>query len=137
MTMVDGSVHHFGYATQDIIKSEKLFQGLGYSACSDLIEDLKIGVYVKFYSLMNNSIKVELIMPVASANNPLKSILKQRSGFYHIALFSKNFLKTANSLKLRSISDKMPAVAFGGAEIQFFVSSDMGIIELISYHDCV
>jgi hypothetical protein len=86
---------------------------------------------------MNNSIKVELIMPVASANNPLKSILKQRSGFYHIALFSKNFLKTANSLKLRSISDKMPAVAFGGAEIQFFVSSDMGINELISYHDYV
>jgi hypothetical protein len=134
MTMVDGSVHRFGCATQDIVKSEKLL-GLGYSPNSDLVEDLKIAVCVKFYSLKNDSIKVELIMPVASANNPLKSILKQRSGFYHIALFSKNFLKTANSLKLRSISDKMPAVAFGGAEIQFFVSSDMGIIELISHHD--
>jgi hypothetical protein len=29
----------------------------------------------------------------------------------------------------------MPAIAFEGAEIQFFVSKDMGIIELISYYD--
>jgi hypothetical protein len=135
MVLIDGSVHHFGYATQDIAKSEKLFQGLGYFACSDLIEDPKLGVCVKFYSLKNNSVKVELIMPITSGTNPLKPILKQRAGFYHVALVSRNFLKTANSLKLKSISDKMPAMAFEGAEIQFFVSKDMGIIELISYYD--
>ena len=135
MSLIDGSVHHFGYATQDIAKSEKLFQGLGYYACSDLIEDPKLGVCVKFYSLKNNSVKVELIMPIASAKNPLKPILKQRAGFYHIALVSGNFLKTANLLKLKSISDKMPAIAFEGAEIQFFVSKDMGIVELISFND--
>ena len=135
MSLIDGSVHHFGYATQDIAKSEKLFQGLGYYACSDLIEDPKLGVCVKFYSLKNNSVKVELIMPITSGKNPLKPILKQRAGFYHLALVSGNFSKTANSLKLKSISDKMPAIAFEGAEIQFFVSKDMGIIELISYHD--
>ena len=135
MVLIDGSVHHFGYATQDIAKSEKLFQGLGYYACSDLIEDPKLGVCVKFYSLKNNSVKVELIMPITSGKNPLKPILKQRAGFYHLALVSGNFSKTANSLKLKSISDKMPAIAFEGAEIQFFVSKDMGIIELISYYD--
>ena len=135
MSLIDGSVHHFGYATQDIAKSEKLFQGLGYYACSDLIEDPKLGVCVKFYSLKNNSVKVELIMPITSAKNPLKPILKQRAGFYHLAFVSGNFPKTANSLKLKSISDKMPAIAFEGAEIQFFVSKDMGIIELISYYD--
>lgn len=134
MTMVDGSVHRFGCATQDIVKSEKLL-GLGYSSNSDLVEDLKIGVCVKFYSLKNDSIKVELIMPVTPVDKPLKSILKQRSSFYHIALFSRKFLKTANSLELRTISNKMPAVAFEGAEIQFFVSRDMGISKLISYHD--
>jgi hypothetical protein len=135
MALIDGSVHHFGYATQDIAKSEKLFQGFGYYACSDLIEDPKLGVCVKFYSLKNNSVKVELVMPITSAKNPLKPILKQRAGFYHVALVSGNFLKTANLLKLKSISDKMPAIAFEGAEIQFFVSKDMGIIELISYYD--
>ena len=135
MVLIDGSVHHFGYATQDIAKSEKLFQSLGYYACSDLIEDPKLGVCVKFYSLKNNSVKVELIMPIASGRNPLKPILKQRAGFYHLALVSGNFPKTANSLRLKSISDKMPAIAFEGAEIQFFVSKDMGIIELISYYD--
>jgi hypothetical protein len=135
MGLIDGSVHYFGYATQDITKSEKLFQGLGYYACSDLIKDPKLGVCVKFYSLNNNSVKIELIMPLTSEKNPLKPILKQRAGFYHVALVSGNFPKTANSLKLKSISDKMPAVAFEGAEIQFFVSKDMGIIELISYYD--
>ena len=137
MTLIDGSVHHFGYATKNIAKSEELFQGLGYYACSDLIEDLKLGVCVKFYSLKNNSVKVELIMPIASAKNPLKPILKQRAGFYHVALVSSNFLKTANILKLKLISDKMPAIAFEGAEIQFFVSKDMGIVELISFNDGV
>ena len=132
MALIDGSVHHFGYATKDIAKSEELFQSLGYHACSDLIEDLKLGVCVKFYSLKNNSVKVELITPIASAKNPLKPILKQRAGFYHVALVSGDFLKTANLLKLKSISDKMPAIAFEGAEIQFFVSKDMGIVELIS-----
>ena len=137
MAVIDGSVHHFGYATNDLAKSEELFQGLGYHACSDLIEDLKLGVCVKFYSLKNNSVKVELITPIASAKNPLKPILKQRAGFYHIALVSGDFLKTANLLKLKSISDKMPAIAFEGAEIQFFVSKDTGIVELISYYDGV
>lgn len=135
MRLIDGSVHHFGYATKNIEKSEELFQGLGYTACSNLIEDLKLGVCVKFYSLKNNSVKVELIMPIASAKNPLKPILKQRAGFYHVALVSGNFLETANLLKLKSISDKMPAIAFEGAEIQFFVSKDAGIVELISYYD--
>jgi hypothetical protein len=135
MNLIDGSVHHFGYATQDIAITEKLFQGFGYYACSDLIEDIKLGVCVKFYCLKNNSVKVELIMPINSAKNPLKPILKQRAGFYHLALVSGNFLKTANSLQLKSISDKMPALAFAGAEIQFFISKDMGIIELISYND--
>jgi len=135
MRMIDGSVHHFGYATKNIEKSEELFQGLGYTACSNLIEDLKLGVCVKFYSLKNNSVKVELIMPIASAKNPLKPILKQRAGFYHVALVSGNFLETANLLKLKSISDKMPAIAFEGAEIQFFVSKDASIVELISYYD--
>ena len=135
MALNDGSVHHFGYATKDIAKSEELFKGLGYYACSDLIEDLKLGACVKFYSLKNNSVKVELIMPIASAKNPWKPILKQRAGFYHIALVSGNFLKTANLLKLKSISVSMPAIAFEGAEIQFFVSKDAGIVELISYYD--
>ena len=135
MSLIDGSVHHFGYATKDIAKSEKLFQGFGYYACSDLIEDLNLGVYVKFYSLKNNSVKVELIMPITSVKNPLKSILKQRAGFYHVALVSGDFLKTANILKLKPISDKMPAIAFEGAEIQFFVSKDAGIVELISYYN--
>ena len=137
MSLIDGSVHHFGYATKNIEKSEELFQGLGYYACSGLIEDLKLGVCVKFYSLKNNSVKVELIMPIASAKNPLKPILKQRAGFYHVALVSSNFLKTVNILKLKSISDRMPAIAFEGAEIQFFVSKDMGIVELISFNDGV
>lgn len=135
MTLNDGAVHHFGYATRDIIKSEKLFKSLGYRACSELIEDPNIGVYVKFYSLKNNSVKVELIMPSTAVKNPLEPILKQRAGFYHTALLSSNFLKTANSLKLRSITERMPAIAFNGSEIQFFISDDMGIIELISYHD--
>lgn len=135
MTLIDGSVHHFGYATHDIAITEKLFQGFGYYASSDLIEDIKLGVCVKFYSLKSNSVKVELIMPIDSAKNPLKPILKQRAGFYHTALVSSNFLKTADLLQLKSISDKIPAIAFAGAEIQFFISKDMGIVELISYYD--
>ena len=135
MTFIDNKVHHFGYATKDISKSEKMFRSLGYKACSDLIEDSNLGVYVKFYSLKNNSVKVELVMPIASVDNPLNPILKQRAGFYHMALLSRNFLETASSLKLRSISDSVPAVAFNGSKVQFFVSGDMGIIELISHQD--
>ena len=87
MTLIDGSVHHFGYATKNIAKSEELFQGLGYYACSDLIEDLKLGVCVKFYSLKNNSVKVELIMPIASAKNPLNQYLNNELVFIMLLWF--------------------------------------------------
>lgn len=135
MTFIDNTVHHFGYATKDISKSEKMFRSLGYNACSDLIEDSNLGVCVKFYSLKNDSVKVELIMPISSVENLLNPILKHRAGFYHMALLSRNFLSTASLLKLRSISDSMPAVAFNGSKVQFFVARDMGIIELISHQD--
>lgn len=124
-------IHHYGYATQDILNTEKLFQNLGFTPDSDLIHDENLGVSVKFYKMDNSEIKLELVSPILDLPNPIKLIIEKRPGLYHMGFFSSNFLQTSKALNLKSISESKPAKAFNGSHVQFFVSRDLGIIELI------
>jgi methylmalonyl-CoA/ethylmalonyl-CoA epimerase len=129
---VANDLHHFGYATRNIQKTEKLFQTLGFIAESELIHDELLGVSVKFYKANNSGTRIEIVAPIDNIDNPISSILTKRPGLYHIAFFSKDFSQTAKRLGLKSISESKPAKAFNGAHVQFFVSKDLTIIELIA-----
>lgn len=124
-------IHHFGYATKNIEESEKLFQNLGFVAESDLIRDEILGVFVKFYRIEFSGIQMEIVSPIDEINNPISSILKKRPGLYHIGFLSDNFIETAKALDLKPISESKPAKAFNGSHVQFFVSKDLSVIELI------
>lgn len=125
-------IHHFGYATRNIQETEKLFQTLGFTAESELIHDELLGVSVKFYKANNSETRIEIVAPIDNIDNPISSILTKRPGLYHIAFFSKDFSQTAKTLSLKSISESRPAKAFNGSHVQFFVSKDLTIIELIA-----
>jgi hypothetical protein len=124
-------IHHFGFGTKNIVETEKLFKNLGFIPDSDLIIDDVLGVAVKFYKIDGSKIKIELVSPISDLQNPIKSILEKRPGFYHMAFYSNNFLKTAKALDLKAIDESKPAKAFNGLHVQFFVSRDLSIIELI------
>jgi hypothetical protein len=125
-------IHHFGYATRNIKETEKLFQTLGFIAESELIHDELLGVSVKFYKASKSETRIEIVAPIDNVDNPISSILTKRPGLYHIAFFSKDFSQTAKTLNLKSISESRPAKAFNGSHVQFFVSKDLTIIELIA-----
>jgi hypothetical protein len=128
----DYEIHHFGYATKNIEETEKLFQLIGFIAESELIHDEILGVSVKFYKAENSETRLEIVSPIDNANNPISSILTKRPGLYHIGFLSNDFSQTAKTLNLKSISESRPAKAFGGSHVQFFVSKDLTIIELIA-----
>jgi hypothetical protein len=125
-------IHHFGYATKNITETEHLFQKLGFIADSDLIHDEILGVSIKFYKIESSTARLEIVSPIDQINNPINLILRKRPGLYHIGFLSNNFSETAKILNLRSISESMPAKAFNGAHVQFFVSKDLSVIELIA-----
>jgi methylmalonyl-CoA/ethylmalonyl-CoA epimerase len=128
-------IHHFGYATKNIEATERFLLGIGFSSVTELIDDHILGVSVKFYKISGTDILLELVAAINSEENPIISILEKRSGLYHIAIQSENFSETAKSLNLRPISERKPAKAFDGSFVQFFVSKDMSIIELIEHKD--
>ena len=125
-------IHHFGYATKNIKETEKLFQKLGFIAESELIHDELLGVSVKFYKTGNSETRLEIVSPINNGNNPISSILTKRPGLYHIGYFSNDFLQTAKFLNLKSVSESRPAKAFCGSHVQFFISKDLTIVELIA-----
>jgi methylmalonyl-CoA/ethylmalonyl-CoA epimerase len=124
--------HHFGYATKDIDKSEKLLLRVGFKENSNLIHDENLGVKVKFYTFDSSQKTIELVSPIDANNNPIASILLRGIGIYHLAFFSEKFSHTAKELELKAISECQPAKAFNGAHIKFYVAKDSSIIELIS-----
>lgn len=123
--------HHFGYATYDIKVTEDFFKELGFIEDSDLIKDDLLGVFIKFYKFDKSEIKLELVAPIDVLNSPIKSVLSRRPGLYHLAFLSSNFAQTAKKCSLSAITESKPAVAFDGRHVQFFVSKDSSIIELI------
>ena len=129
--------HHVGYATDDIHGSILLFQRLGYSQHTDIVEDILNNVSVVFMAISNNQALLELVAPLAPNKDalPLGPILKKRSGLYHFAFEVEEISDAMSQIGLFPLSACKPAMAFGGRHIRFGISPDGGILELISETD--
>jgi methylmalonyl-CoA/ethylmalonyl-CoA epimerase len=126
--------HHVGYATKSISKSLVTFQALGYQEVGPVIIDELLGVRIQFISQVNHDdVMIELVENLPDAiEQPVSIILKQRSGAYHLAFLVDSIEDFSEVNSLRRISRCRPAVAFQGSHVQFFMSRDGGILELIS-----
>ena len=67
-------------------------------------------------------------------NSPIAAMVRQGVKLYHHAYVAKRFDETVGSLRsggTKLVSGPMPAVAFGGCRIAFFVTPTMNLIEII------
>jgi methylmalonyl-CoA/ethylmalonyl-CoA epimerase len=126
--------HHVGYATRSIENSVSLFRVLGYEVESPLIIDKQLGVKVLFLSnVESGNHRIELVEDLIDGDrHPILDILRQRPGSYHLAFMTDSIRDFSSINRLRALSKCLPALAFEGRHVQFFVSRDEGIIELIS-----
>ncbi len=137
---MDAKFHHVGYATKSMEKSVQLFLSLGYEQENAITIDKVLGVKVLFLLDKNkNGPRIELVEDLVDAEiHPVNTILNQRPGSYHLAYLVDSIEEFSVSNKLRAISLCSPALVFESRHVQFFLSRDQGIIELISNtHECL
>ena len=131
---MEAKFHHIGYATKSISKSQQVFESLGYQTEGGLVVDKRLGVVIQFLvNPENQNARLELVQDfVEGDNHPIPEIVKQRPGSYHLAYSVESIQKFSLANLLRAITPCMPAAAFEGRHVRFFMSRDEGILELIS-----
>jgi methylmalonyl-CoA/ethylmalonyl-CoA epimerase len=132
---MDLKFDHLGLVTNDLSAARAhLSSTLGIEAWSQVFDDPGIGVSVQFGMGSNGSPVFELITPLGEAS-PVAMALKQgRNILNHIAYVVSDLDAAAGHLRAEGCfptGDPMPAVAYGGRRVQFFLSPLRFMMELI------
>lgn len=127
--------HHLGIIVKDLEYGEyhlKNFCNLKRIS-KKIIIDKKIGVKILFFKSKEHPL-IELISPI-NKNSPVSLSLKKNINLLnHIAYVSKNFSQDIKKLRnkgLLQIAKPIPAKAFKGKKIVFFLNKLNFIIEVI------
>tara|TARA_A100000164_G_C21313789_1_gene498873 strand:+ start:137 stop:532 length:396 start_codon:yes stop_codon:yes gene_type:complete len=126
--------HHIGIIVKDINYGLKFYRNIFLKLkVSNTIIDKKIGVKIKFLSGKNN-VLIELISPYGKFS-PIKNLINQKKAIInHLAYKVRNLDNQMTILKKKKclqISNPIPAKAFNGKRVVFFMTPLNHIIELI------
>ena len=127
----DWSFHHIGLACSSIASEQKTWQSLGYSLASPIYHDSNQGIACCF--LEGGGPRLELIedLPGRQTVSPW---IKRGVKFYHYAYEVPHFGDAIAHLKANramEITRPMPATAFQGRLITFYLLANRALVELI------
>lgn len=127
-------LHHTGIIVSDIAQGGKwLANALGCRASSDVINDPLQRVFVQFFQDIDLNF-IELIAP-ASPDAPVSNLLSlKRNLLNHFAYEVVDLRMAAQTLRENGcipLGEPLPAAAFGGRHIQFFLTPLSFVVELI------
>ena len=140
----DGALHdawqfdHLGIVVGSLEKGRRVL-GTTFSIdrWTEAVDDPDNGVQVQF-GLGNGGVNYELVVPL-SQDSPVFDALKSRKNILNHVAYLVRDLRTAaarmKSAKAFPVTEPTPAVAYGGAPIQFFVTPVGLIVELIEAFD--
>lgn len=127
-------LHHTGIIVADFARGAKLLTGpMGCDAISEVIEDPVQRVAVQFF-VDGHGNRFELIVPSAP-DSPVSSLLDQKRNLLnHLAYEVSDLARAAETLRMNGcipVGVAVPATAFQGNLIQFFLTPLSFIVELI------
>lgn len=126
--------HHIGLIVDDIDTGKAFLESLiSNLAWSEKYEDFGIGVTVLF-GTGTDGLRYELIAPLGLESPVFKHLTKRENMLHHIAYVVDDFevtFRDFRSLKLMPLGEVMPAVAFKGKRVAFFLTPIRTIIEII------
>jgi len=132
MNYLQLKIHHFGFATKNIIKSKEKFELLGFKSGS-LIFDKIQQVNILFLS-KDDHYKIELIEGI-NENSPVNNIIsKVGNSLYHICYEVPNIEEAIKHLRTQSFivrQEPVTAVALNNKKIAWLYNPHMGLIELV------
>jgi methylmalonyl-CoA/ethylmalonyl-CoA epimerase len=128
-------LHHYGFATEDIERSEATYKLLGFERCSDIITDPVQNVRLLFIrNGDSNTPLIELVEPL-SEQSPVSGILKKsKASLYHSCYIVDDMTAAIQELKQNRfvlLSQPVSAIAFENRQICFLFNKHVGLVELL------
>jgi len=134
MDAMDLMLHHVGVLVKDIAAAAKDYtERLGYELKSGVIHDPRQTAYVQFLRLPGDRVYLELVSP-DRATSKLTNALNKGGGLNHVCYATLDIEQTCSQLRaqrLFQISAPVPAVAFNGRRIAWFMGPDQLLMELV------
>jgi len=129
------SFHHLGLAVKDDRHALIMLEQLGYTVCERVHDPLR-NVYVRMCSSPSHP-AVEIVQPGEDGRSPVDKLISQYGELiYHTCYETPDLSETLSMIQkagLRCIplSERGPAVLFGGRHVSFYKIPGWGIIELL------
>lgn len=125
---------HLGIIVRSLLDGRNFFEATAaYKSWSAVFEDEALGVRVQFGRQASGP-TIELIQPLGK-NSPIAATLQRGvNTLNHLAYRVENLEVSAKTLRLSGcipLSPPAPALAYGGALVQFFYSPQKLLLELI------
>jgi methylmalonyl-CoA/ethylmalonyl-CoA epimerase len=125
---------HIGLVVGDMAEGREFLEGtFGIDRWTEIFEDPGIGVYVQF-GRSEEGPCYELISPLGEAS-PVGTALKRGMNILnHVAYLTGDLDRDAPMLQAKGAmmaGPPKPAVAYGGAKVQFWVTAQRFMVELI------
>lgn len=125
-------IHHYGLATENLERSIKVFEALGYEAGDPVLDPIQ-KVRVAFVSY-KEELPIELVCDDEAGGPTTGFLSKVGSGLYHMCYEVDNIEETITALRPKGFllrHKPVEAAAYGGRRIAWLYSSDIGLIELL------
>lgn len=123
--------HHIGYATKTLEREREFFRQLGYVQAGESFSDDQQGVFGCF--LEGPGPRLELLENLPGFET-LTPWLNAGIGMYHLAYEVQDLAQAefwARARRGRRITEPLPAVAFNGRRICFYLFRDGPMLEFI------
>lgn len=126
------SVHHYGFATENMERTAEVFRLLGYHVTEPVFDPIQ-RVRLSF-AVREGQCPIELVCDRGAEGPTNGFIAKIGSGFYHICYEVDDIEESVKTLRQMQFFLKQKpvlATAFGGKRIAWLYHRHMGLVELL------
>ncbi|MDS4068009.1 MAG: VOC family protein [Candidatus Competibacter sp.] len=127
-------LHHIGFLVKDVsLAASDFVSRLGYVVDSEVIEDSVQTACVQFLRQPGANNWLELIMP-NGPHSKLLGALQKGGGLHHLCYEVEDIARACEHMRSRSmlmIARPVPAVAFPGRRIAWFMDRSNFLLELL------
>ena len=126
------NIHHVGYLTKDLNKTQDEFLALGFVVEQEKAYDEHRKINISF--IVNGNYRVELIEPVDDSS-PMYPLLKRyKNTPYHICYEVADLEASIAELSTKGytvMQEPLEAPCIENKRVSFLINSNLGIIELV------
>ena len=127
--------HHHGLAVKKDDQALSMLRFLGYNIGEKLFDPLQ-NVYVRLCESVDHP-AVEIVMPSPEGKSPIDTIITKYDELVYHTCYETDDRETVltrleeHGLRCLCISERKPAVLFGGCHVSFYKVVGWGIVELL------